>query len=61
MKNLFITTTLDHYLQSKNAFAIVDQIIQLLKKPQIFNEDFQVGKITKLMTLHFRWNSKMEI
>lgn len=42
MKNLFITTTLDHYLQSKNDFAIVDQIIQLQKNPNVFNEDFQV-------------------
>ena len=48
MKNLFITTTLDHSLQSNNAFTIVDQIIELQKKPQVFNEDFQIGKITKI-------------
>lgn len=47
MKNLFITNTLDHYLQSKNAFTIVDQIIELQKNPQVFNENFKVGKITK--------------
>ena len=53
MKNLFITTTLDHYLQSKNAFAIVDQIIQLQKNPNVFNEDFQVWKITKIDEITF--------
>ncbi len=42
MKNLFITTTLDYYLQSRNAFTIVDQIIELQKNPQVFNENFQV-------------------
>ncbi|WP_373748080.1 DUF6876 family protein [Kaistella sp.] len=53
MKNLFITTTLDHYLQSKNAFTIVDQIIQLQKNPNVFNEDFQVWKITKIDEITF--------
>ena len=53
MKNLFITTTLDHYLQSKNAFTIVDQIIELQKNPQVFNEDFQVWKITKIDEITF--------
>lgn len=53
MKNLFITTTLDHYLQSKNAFAIVDQIIQLQKNPNVCNEDFQVWKITKIDEITF--------
>lgn len=53
MKNLFITTTLDHYLQSKNAFTIVDQIIQLQKNPQILDEDFQVWKITKIDEITF--------
>ena len=53
MKNLFITTTLDHYLKSKNAFAIVDQIIQLQKNPNVFNEDFQVWKITKIDEITF--------
>ena len=53
MKNLFITTTLDHYLQSKNAFTIVDQIIELQKNPQVCNEDFQVWKITKIDEITF--------
>ena len=53
MKNLFITTTLDHYLQSKNAFAIVNQIIELLKNQQVFNEEFQVWKITKIDEIAF--------
>ncbi len=53
MKNLFISTTLDHYLQSKNAFTIVDQIIQLQKDPNVFNEDFQVWKITKIDEITF--------
>lgn len=53
MKNLFITTTLDQYLQSKNAFTIVDQIIELQKNPQVFNEDFQVWKITKIDEITF--------
>ena len=53
MKNLFITTTLDQYLQSKNALTIVDQIIQLQKNPQVFNEDFQVWKITKIDEITF--------
>ena len=53
MKNLFITTTLDQYLQLKNAFTIVDQIIQLQKNPQVFNEDFQVWKITKIDEITF--------
>lgn len=53
MKNLFITTTLDHYLQSKNAFTIVDQIIQLQINPLVFNEDFQVWKITKIDEITF--------
>lgn len=53
MKNLFITITLDHYLQSKNAFTIVDQIIELQKNPQVFNEDFQVWKITKIDEITF--------
>ena len=53
MKNLFITTTLDHYLQSKNAFAIVNQIIELQKNPQVFNENFQVGKIAKIDEITF--------
>ena len=53
MKNLFITTTLDHYLKSKNAFTIVDQIIELQKNPQVFNEDFQVWKITKIDEITF--------
>ena len=53
MKNLFITTTLDHYLQSKNAFTIVDRIIELQKNPQVFNEDFQVWKITKIDEITF--------
>ncbi|WP_312090891.1 DUF6876 family protein [Chryseobacterium sp.] len=48
MKNLFITTTLHRYLRSKNAFTIVDHIIELQKNPQAFNEDFQVWKITKI-------------
>ncbi len=42
MKNLFVTTTLDHYLQAKNAFTIVDQIIKLQNNQQVFNEEFQV-------------------
>lgn len=53
MKNLFITTTLDHYLQSKNAFTIVDQIIKLQNNPQVFNEEFQVWKITKIDEITF--------
>ena len=53
MKNLFITTTLDHYLQSKNAFAIVNQIIELLKNQQVFNEEFQVWKITNIDEIAF--------
>ena len=53
MKNLFITTTLDQYLQSKNAFAIVDQIIELQKNAQVFNEDFQVWKIIKIDEITF--------
>ena len=53
MKNLFITTTLDYYLQSRNAFTIVDQIIELQKNPQVFNEDFQVWKITKIDEITF--------
>ena len=53
MKNLFITTTLDQYLQSKKAFTIVDQIIELQKNPQVFNEDFQVWKITKIDEITF--------
>ena len=53
MKNLFITTTLDYYLQSRNAFTIVDQIIQLQKNPQVFNENFQVGKIAKIDEITF--------
>lgn len=53
MKNLFITTTLDQYLQLKNAFTIVDQIIELQKNPQVFNEDFQVWKITKIDEMTF--------
>ena len=53
MKNLFITTTLDYYLQSKNAFTIVDQIIELQKNPQVFNENFQVGKIAKIDEITF--------
>lgn len=53
MRNLFITTTLDHYLKSKNAFAIVDQIIELQKNPEVFNEDFQVWKITKIDEITF--------
>ena len=53
MKNLFITTTLDHSLQSKNAFTIVDQIIELQKNPNVFNEDFQVWKITKIDEIAF--------
>ena len=53
MKNLFIAPTLDHYLQSKNAFTIVDQIIELQKNPQVFNEDFQVWKITKIDEITF--------
>lgn len=53
MKNLFITTTLDHYLQAKNAFTIVDQIIQVQKNPLVFNEDFQVWKITKIDEIAF--------
>lgn len=53
MNNLFITTTLDHYLQSKNAFTIVDQIIELQKNPQVFNEDFQVWKIIKIDEITF--------
>ena len=53
MKNLFITTTLDQYLQSKNAFTIVDQIIELQKNPQVFIEDFQVWKITKIDEITF--------
>ena len=53
MKNLFITTTLDYYLQSKNAFTIVDQIIELQKNPNVFNEDFQVWKITKIDEIAF--------
>lgn len=53
MKNLFITTALDHYLQSKNAFIIVDQIIELQKNPQVFIEDFQVWKITKIDEITF--------
>ena len=48
MKNLFITTTLDHYLQAQNAFTIVDQIINLQNNQQVFNEEFQVWKITKI-------------
>jgi hypothetical protein len=53
MKNLFVTTTLDHSLQSKNAFTIVDQIIELQKNPQVFNEDFQGWKITKIDEIAF--------
>lgn len=53
MKNLFITTTLDYYLQSRNAFTIVDQIIELQKNPQVFNENFQVGKIAKIDEITF--------
>ena len=53
MKNLFITTTLDYYLQSRNAFTIVDQIIELQKNPNVFNEDFQVWKITKIDEIAF--------
>lgn len=53
MKNLFITTTLDQYLQSKNAFIIVDQIIELQRNPEVFNEDFQVWKITKIDEITF--------
>lgn len=53
MKNLFITTTLDQYLQLKNAFTIVDQIIELQKNPQVFDEDFQVWKITKIDEMTF--------
>ena len=53
MKNLFITTTLDYYLQSRNAFTIVDQIIELQKNPQVFNEDFQGWKITKIDEIAF--------
>ena len=53
MLNLFITTTLDYYLQSRNAFTIVDQIIELQKNPQVFNEDFQVWKITKIAEITF--------
>lgn len=53
MKNLFITTTLHRYLQSKNTFTIVDHIIELQKSPQAFNEDFQVWKITKIDEITF--------
>ncbi len=53
MKNLFVTTTLDLSLQSKNAFTIVDQIIELQKNPNVFNEDFQVWKITKIDEIAF--------
>ena len=53
MKNLFITTTLDQYLQSKNAFTIVDHIIELQKNPEVFNKDFQVCKITKIDEITF--------
>ena len=53
MKNLFATTTLDQYLQSKNVFTIVDQIIELQQNPQVFNEDFQVWKITKIDEITF--------
>ena len=53
MKNLFVTTTLDHYLQAKNAFTIVDQIINLQNNQQVFNEEFQVWKITKIDEITF--------
>ena len=53
MKNLFVTTTLDHYLKSKNAFTIVDQIIELQKNPEVFVEEFQVWKITKIDEITF--------
>lgn len=53
MKNLFVTTTLDHSLQSKNVFTIVDQIIELQQNPQVINEDFQVWKITKIDEIAF--------
>ena len=53
MKNLFATTTLDQYLQSKNVFTIVDQIIELQQNPQVINEDFQVWKITKIDEIAF--------
>lgn len=53
MKNLFVTTTLDHYLKSKNAFTIVDQIIELQKNPEVFVEEFQVWKITKMDEITF--------
>ena len=53
MKNLFVTTTLDDYLQSKNAFIIVDQIIELQNNQQVFNEEFQVWKITKIDEITF--------
>lgn len=61
MKNLFVTTTLDHYLQAKNAFTIVDQIIKLQNNQQVFIEDFQVWKITKIDEITFSINFKMEI
>ena len=53
MKNLFVTTTLDHYLQAKNVFTIVDQIIKLQNNQQVFNEEFQVWKITKIDEITF--------
>ena len=53
MKNLFVTTTLDHYLKSKNAFTIVDQIIELQKNPEVFVEEFQLWKITKIDEITF--------
>ena len=53
MKNLFIAPTLNQYLQSKNAFTIVDQIIELQKNPEVFVQEFQVWKITKIDEITF--------
>lgn len=53
MKNLFITTALDQYLQDNVAFTLVDQIIDLHRNPVVSAEVFQVWKMQKIDELTY--------
>ncbi|WP_442905678.1 DUF6876 family protein [Kaistella sp.] len=57
LKNIYVKSFYHHYprslLKVKKRITIVNQIIVLQKNPEVFVEEFQVWKITKIDEITF--------